>query len=379
MYKLDLPVDLREQAAIERRRRNEKDRAGRIFNNKHRLIGVDKTALDQQIEDRKFMEEMENKRHEAFSHDMVRNDKLLTLLDQRQEHDERELRRGMNEYRAVHQQPDARREWDLQDPDSLKKDKPARVNDEDPRCGPASIQKFDGEDLTSQARKKYQQEQLREWSLQQQHEKNISKMQHNMADKLYDFKQMEIDNRARELQRAEEECRRAINGAVSDYNDALKREQDQRQAVKKAQEQDDNMTEIANCVFSDLLTENPDQAASAFGPNRVVPDRWKGMSAQQIEAIRNEQQRQVAEKKREAEMQRLEDDEFDKRRLVEAKAAIIQQRKQDRTEAEISAQLADENKRLNNEQKSHLNYLDNVVYTNQPTAAYFTQFNTSTR
>ena len=40
MYKLDLPIDLKEQAAIERRRRLEKERQARIFNNKHRLIGV---------------------------------------------------------------------------------------------------------------------------------------------------------------------------------------------------------------------------------------------------------------------------------------------------------------------------------------------------
>ena len=40
MYKLDLPIDLKEQAAIERRRRLEKERQGRIFNNKYRLIGV---------------------------------------------------------------------------------------------------------------------------------------------------------------------------------------------------------------------------------------------------------------------------------------------------------------------------------------------------
>ena len=40
MYKLDLPIDLKEQAAIERRRRLEKERQSRIFNNKHRLIGV---------------------------------------------------------------------------------------------------------------------------------------------------------------------------------------------------------------------------------------------------------------------------------------------------------------------------------------------------
>lgn len=66
MYKLDLPIDLSEKAAIERRRRLEKERQSRIFNNKHRLIGVDKDALDQQINDKKFMEEMEKKRDEAF-------------------------------------------------------------------------------------------------------------------------------------------------------------------------------------------------------------------------------------------------------------------------------------------------------------------------
>ena len=63
------------------------------------------------------------------------------------------------------------------------------------------------------------------------------------------------------------------------------------------QEQDDNMTEIANAIFSDMLTENPDQAISQFGPNRVVPDRWKGMSPEQLEQIRKEQLRQIEEKR----------------------------------------------------------------------------------
>lgn len=42
MYKLDLPIDLKEKAAIERRRQLEKERQSRIFNNKQRLIGVSK-------------------------------------------------------------------------------------------------------------------------------------------------------------------------------------------------------------------------------------------------------------------------------------------------------------------------------------------------
>lgn len=57
------------------------------------------------------------------------------------------------------------------------------------------------------------------------------------------------------------------------------------------------MTEIANAIYSDMLTENPDQAISAFGPHRVVPDRWKGMSDEQLRKIRAEQLRQIEERK----------------------------------------------------------------------------------
>ena len=41
MFLLNLPVNVREQAAIERRRREEKERSSRIFNVKYRTLGVD--------------------------------------------------------------------------------------------------------------------------------------------------------------------------------------------------------------------------------------------------------------------------------------------------------------------------------------------------
>ena len=65
--------------------------------------------------------------------DAIRNDKIAELLEARQQHDIRELDKALNEFRALHQQPSGRREWDLYDPDHLKKDKPARVSDDDPR------------------------------------------------------------------------------------------------------------------------------------------------------------------------------------------------------------------------------------------------------
>ena len=79
----------------------------------------------------------------------MRNDLITCLLQKRQEHDIRELNRSMNEFRYLHQQPAQRREWDLYDPEGLKKDKPARVSDDDPRNTISGLQKFDGKENKS--------------------------------------------------------------------------------------------------------------------------------------------------------------------------------------------------------------------------------------
>ena len=46
---------------------------------------------------------------------------------------------------------------------------------------------------------------------------------------------------------------------------------------------------------------------------------------------------------------------------------------------QLNAQMAGENRRLDAEQKAHQEYLNKDVYTNKPTAAYFMQWNTTTR
>lgn len=152
---------------------------------------------------------------------MIRNDKISELLQRRQEQDIRNLNSAMNEFRDLHQQPEGRREWDLYDPEAKKKDKPARVSDDDPRCGPSSIQKFDGEDLGGKERKKLMEEQMREWSTKQAKEKALQKKRQEEADRLYDLHRREMDQRACELAAAEEECRRAINLSTKDYNKSL--------------------------------------------------------------------------------------------------------------------------------------------------------------
>ena len=150
--------------------------------------------------------------------DARRYDMIAQLLESRQQHDVRELNHAVNEFRMLHQQPSSRREWDLYDPDGLKKDRPARVSDDDPRCGISSIQMFDGEDLNNKARNKFQNEQMREWAQQQMRERRQADDNQKKADRLYELKMRELDQRACELEQAEMDCRRAINRATKDYN-----------------------------------------------------------------------------------------------------------------------------------------------------------------
>lgn len=379
MYKLDLPIDYREASAIERRRNQEEQRKSRIFNAKTRLIGIDLQGLEVQNNDRKQMEEMECQRAEAYAKDAIRNDKISQMLEARQNHDNVELNKALNEFRELHQQPSNRREFDLYDPEYLLKDKPARVSDDDPRLGPSSLQKFDGEDLNNKARTKFQQEQLREWSEAQKRERDQAEANQKKADRLYELKMKELDQRAMELQAAEEDCRRAIDQATKDYNAAQARENDARQNLKKQQELDDNATELANHIYGDVLTENPAVAQSAFGPHRVIPDRWKGMSPEQVADIRRTQDIQRKENERKRQEEALRDAEYERQSAANARAGMLLEREKDRRERDLKNQLAGENKRLSNEQNSHKDYMNQEVYTNEPSAAYFMQFNTTTR
>lgn len=379
MYKLDLPIDLRESAAIERRRIKEQQRQSRIFNARVRTIGVDLQALEQQVGERKWMNTQESRRNEAFANDMVTNDKISVLLQKRQEQDIRALDKSINDFRSEHQRPEDRREFDIYDPDSKKKDQPARVSDDDPRCGISGLQMFLGEDLNEKARKKLQQEQNREWFKSQINERLQETTNMAQANKLHELKSIEMDQRVVELSRAEQECRDAITMATKEYNLALACERKAKEDAAKQKELEDNLTEISNHVYGDMLTENPAVAQSAFGSHRVIPDRWKGMSPAEVNHVLETQRLQAEENNNKREKEKQLEEEFDNERLRNARAALMMEREQDRTRKELLRQQALENTRLAAEQKAKLDEMNKKVYTNEPTAAYFMQFNTSSR
>lgn len=90
--------------------------------------------------------------------DRVLCDKIAQMLDEEEQQRRKQINRAIVEFRKE-QQPSSRREWDLYDPEAVRKGQPVRVSDDDLRCGPSSMQRFAGEDLNAPSRSKLQKEQ----------------------------------------------------------------------------------------------------------------------------------------------------------------------------------------------------------------------------
>ncbi|XP_050569142.1 RIB43A-like with coiled-coils protein 2 isoform X3 [Cygnus atratus] len=318
-------------AALERRRQRELQRQSRVFNARLRTIGVDKDALDAQVKDRKIQEAAKKARNEELANEIKQNDKVMCMLEERQKYDIRNINKAVSDFQKNFQKPETRREFDLSDPQALKKDRPARLSDSDPRY-----------DL---------------------HDKNT----------------IELDRKTMEQQRTEEETHRAVCAATKEFNRSQAAELAERKKLEKHQKMKDDMDEISSLLQGDLLSENPEQAISSFGRHRVITDRWKGMNQDQLMAIRSSQQQQVLEKLRLKEEECRRDAEWDRQSIQAARAQLILERHQQRQSWERCRALDSINAELSQEQKSKNIYLKEEEYSNVPTSQYFAQFNTTSR
>ncbi|XP_033621819.1 RIB43A-like with coiled-coils protein 2, partial [Fukomys damarensis] len=313
-----LAKDLEQNAKLAKRTHAELCRQQRVFNARNRIIGGDTQAWNIQVQDQKIKEATEKARHETFAAELRQNDKVSCILDDREKRHRKCLCRAISNFQQNYQKPETRREFDLSDPLALKKELPARQSDSDVRNTISGMQKFMGEDLNFWERKKFQEEQMREWSLQQHREWERAHADQKLAEDHYTQTRLKFDETARHLQKLESATRKAVCASVKEFNRIQAVESAERKKQEKRQEQEDNVAEISNQLRGDLLSENPRQAASSFGPHRVVPDRWKGMSREQLEGIRLAQKQQIQEKLRLQEEARQRDLDWGRRWVQKA-------------------------------------------------------------
>ncbi|GJQ77351.1 hypothetical protein Trydic_g20761 [Trypoxylus dichotomus] len=378
-FQLMTEKDRKEAALIERRRAIEEERKKRIFNPRTRLFGIDYQALDRQIAEKKKQESEQKQLEDYYASQLQQHDEISIALEAKEKEERRKVQQEINEFRKIYQKPEDRREFDLNDPNLFKKSVPPRLRDDDPRCGPSSAQKFEGEDLSSEERLKVQRDQLKSWLDQQMLEKESAEKERKAAEDSYKAAIIARDQRAIELDSMEKECRKRLELACCKYNKALADERELQKKCEERKEKDDSMAEIYNILTSDMMTENPDVAQSNLGLHRKIGYLYKGMTPEEKLLVRKMQQAQIEEAKIKKEMEKRFEMEWQDYTNGIQKSILLMDKELERKKKNMEKELADENMRMGIEQKNKKDYLENVVYTNRPTAAYFDQFNTSTR
>ncbi|XP_022120938.1 RIB43A-like with coiled-coils protein 2 [Pieris rapae] len=370
--------DRKEAQNRERKRQCELERRSRIFNARNRKIGIDLPFLERQVAEKRVERDEQEKNDLAFAKQMIKDSNLAVVLEAREQEERRRINIEIDEFRKNYQRLEDRREYDLNNPDVLKVQLPPRASDGEP-VGMSSAQKFEGEDLEYEERKKIMAEQKNAWLEQQVQERKAAQEERKAAEAAYMMAIKARDARASELDKLERECRYRLGQANLRYNEALAAEKKQLEQIMKEQEEADNTAEMYNNLTSDMLTENPDVAKSALGKNRAIGFMYKGMNQEELKKFYAAQKEQMAaaKAKREAE-EKMEAEWQALAKSIQREVAsqdIVDQRKR----REIARQLMEENQLMALQQKEKEKYYKEVVYNNTPTDEYYSQFNTTTR
>ncbi|KAM6946125.1 RIB43A-like with coiled-coils protein 2 [Aplochiton taeniatus] len=290
--------------------------------------------------------------------DLVRRDKTACLLNQRQAKDERNVHEAIDDFRQNFQQLWSRREFDLNDPDSLK------TQQDGNQMPPGLV----GEDLDSKSRLMKQREQLRVWSLQHHQDQYDAWCQQRKEDQRYDRRRVQLDEKAFELQQIEEERRKGVTVATKNFNLTKAAETAERRQREWQLEQEDNQTDVLNQLQGPLLREGGGQAVGEPGAERRRADtelvRFHRQQAQEKKRLELEQEKEKLQQER-----LLKDTNRAAMLLDRQQARLTRQRRQDMDNA--NAELAEAH-------LSQKKYLEKV-YANTADESYFSQFNTSSR
>jgi hypothetical protein len=363
------------ERSLAKRRALEAERAKRIFDVKARTIGVDVETLRQQVAEKRHLKELEAERDLFYDQIRVSMDGHAKFLQQEVEHAAAQKSIQTDQYRLTFQKKESRREWDLNDPKRVASDVPIRLGDDDPRLGPASIQKFQGEDLELCDRKRAQAQQMRQWIQQQTDERDAKRWLEAERDRQYEDREEEARVRAQELELAAQKQHREIALATAEFNKKLAEGKRRDDAILKERETLQNLQEITNALESPFLTESAEQCVHAFDSTRSRPDRFKGLPCDFSRQGQAEQR---------AERQRLKQEDAEKE-AAWASFSEQQRRIAMKIEAEAKRKRQQQAAELLKEQKAqeaaHFAQKEELreLYRGQVTTDFLDNFNQSSR
>lgn len=357
----------KEQQSIENRQRREAERRERLLGDpKKRMFGVDKDTLDKQVQERKERENLDKQRDLFFDTQRLQHANLADQLERKRQELRSENYKQIQEFRQLFQNKNQTREWDLNDPDSWKFEDIGRVHD------------FHGEDLGRSERLKAQKEQQLRWIEQQQKDLEDRRNKEKMEEAQYEYERLQLAFLSQQLEDQRQQLRAQKEQELREYNLELARSRQQKEFEQLQQDEIDRVQELHNQINSDFLNENFEATKSVVDPNKFRPYNFKGLRPDQKEDIHQTVIKQIEEKERLQQLEKLEEKAWEQQMLYNAHLSSKLQREQDRLRTQIQKDIAETNRQFAEMQKEKTKVLDEV-YSGKVTDAFFSQFGTSSR
>lgn len=373
------PGDTQQERAIATRRAMEAARLQRIKDPKTRIMGIDTEALAAQIAEKERAALLEKQLASQYDNQRLSQDAQLAYLEQERLRAERTKLQYVDQFRKTEQGKEKMREYDLNDPLSLKKDLPGRCGDDDPRLSVSGLQAFHGEDLGNAHRVKVQQAELKAWCDEAVAAKAAKAAKEKEMDAAFATQALDIDSMKTSLEATARNARSANNVALAEYQLAQAAAKREREMAAQKAELQDNVEELQNNLSADLLTENPAVGQSFLAPNRLRPDHYKGMSPAEQAAFRAAQEEQRQHNLAKAAAAKAEEAAL----AAQAEQMRLQGAYQDaqvaHMRAEMRKKLMEENEGIAAQQFASKSFLNKDVYVNAMDASFFDQFGTTSR
>jgi len=367
-----------EEAVLARRREIEKDRRVRLTDKSYKY-GIDGNALGAQVREKQESAMEEAAQDAAYDEMRLNIDKHLMYVDQQRDAYLRDRDQDLNEFRKNEQKKEDRREWDLNDPHAVRKDRPARLGDDDPNLSVSGMQKFAGEDLHAAERAKIQQAQLREWNARLAEAKRAKEMAEKATDDMWANHMLEADLMRCDYAEKEAEIFKQRQMETAEHNLAqaelrarLKKEADARSEI-------DALTEIQAQLNSGFLSEDPALTRSFVQPHRPRHDHFKGLTDAERQAILDERAKQVEERKRREQEEKDLEAKIADMTMHWNKVAMLQEHEVEQRRAQMRAELLNTHKEQATAKDAYYSHLYNEVYINQIDDDFFNRFGTSAR
>jgi hypothetical protein len=303
-------------------------------------------------------------------------DKQLKLLEMEKQRIKRGMEKEAKEFSLQNLHYEARREFDLNDPHAKKKDVPARIGDDDPRCGASSLQKFGGEDLMKRHREVVQQKAQASWVEQQIFEKTMAAQIDQDASDDFAVQVAGITQLRTEIEQKEEGLRKELQKAQQLHNLHKARENEGVKKMGASQDNHFNRMEMEHHAQDTFLNETvPYHNANG----RIKRDMYKGSDRSERIEVANLQKSQVAEKQDKKFVDMSNGAAFEAQTEMTRRQLVAMEREKQRTRRAMAEQIAQENRKSHEEHYDRQKHLNTKVYTNQPHDDFFAQFGTSTR